>query len=74
MNAVSVKHDIDGNYGKPGQTVITAGRRLAICRSEYLGDWYISWSPRNDNQNAEGPWDEWVALAHAILAVPGVNQ
>jgi hypothetical protein len=50
------------------ETNIRSGRRLAIKNSDWLPDWYISWSPRNCNQNAEGPWSEWVELAKAILA------
>lgn len=38
-----------------------------MCKSECLEDWWISHSPRNDNQNAEGTWEEWVSLASAIL-------
>jgi hypothetical protein len=51
-------------------TVIEAGRRLGVRRSVSLSDWYTSWSPRNDNSNAEGPWSEWVELAREILAHP----
>lgn len=54
--------------GEPGAIVARAGRRLAVQRSAWLNDWYISYSPRNDNQNAEGDWAEWVALAREILA------
>lgn len=36
-------------------------------RSKWLEDWWISYSPRNDNQNAEGTWKEWVSLASRIL-------
>ena len=42
-------------------------RMLAMCRSKWLEDWWISYSPRNDNQNAEGTWEEWVSLASKIL-------
>lgn len=51
----------------PRDYVRGGGRRCAVKKSEWLDDWWISHSPRNDNQNAEGPWEDWVALAHAIL-------
>ncbi|WP_267395603.1 MULTISPECIES: hypothetical protein [unclassified Sphingomonas] len=47
---------------------LQAERRLGIQRSDWLTGWFVPWSPRNDNQNAEGPWSHWVELAHAILA------
>lgn len=46
---------------------IEAGRRLGVERSGWLTGWFTSWSPRNDNSNAEGSWSEWVELAHAII-------
>lgn len=46
-------------------------RRLAMRRSKWLEDWWISYSPRNDNQNAEGTWEEWVSLASKILEADG---
>lgn len=46
---------------------LKAERRCGIQRSLWLGGWFVPWSPRNDNENAEGPWSHWVALAHAIL-------
>jgi hypothetical protein len=30
----------------------------------------VQWSPRNDNNNAEGTWDHWVDLAVKILQDP----
>jgi hypothetical protein len=47
--------------------VVTGGRRLAIRGSRHLDDWYLPYSPRNGNDNAEGPWSDWVALAKEIL-------
>ncbi|PTR08652.1 MULTISPECIES: hypothetical protein [unclassified Novosphingobium] len=46
---------------------IQGERRCGIQRSEWLDGWFVPWSPRNDNQNAEGPWSHWVALAHKII-------
>jgi hypothetical protein len=46
---------------------LSSGRRLGVRPSEWLDDWWISWSPRNSNQNAEGEWSEWVELARMII-------
>ncbi|WP_156340232.1 hypothetical protein [Sphingomonas sp. Leaf17] len=46
---------------------INGAKRCGIQRSDWLTGWYVPWSPRNDNQNAEGPWSDWVDLARAIL-------
>ena len=48
--------------------LISAGKRLAIEESEWLSDWWCSYSPRNGNGNAEGQWCQWVHLARLILA------
>lgn len=56
---------------------IYAGRRLAIEKSDHLGvdgppekRWWVAYSPRNGKSApAEGPWHEWVELAHKILAL-----
>jgi hypothetical protein len=53
---------------------IASGRRLAVKKSEHMDDWYVSYSPRNDNSNAEGDWAEWVDLAERILAEDKVRQ
>ncbi|MGC5796466.1 hypothetical protein [Sphingomonas sp. NFX23] len=47
---------------------VQGGKRCGIQRSAWLPSFYVGWSPRNENENAEGPWSDWVALAHAILA------
>jgi hypothetical protein len=44
-------------------------KRCGIQRSAWLDGWYVPWSPRNDNESAEGPWSHWVALANEIIAV-----
>jgi hypothetical protein len=46
---------------------VTGGKRLGVQWCTWMGDWFTSWSPRNSNSNAEGPWDHWVDLALAIL-------
>lgn len=53
--------------GKSGEIVAASSRKLAIRASIYSSDWYISYSPKNDNEYAEGKWDEWVSLAHEVL-------
>lgn len=49
---------------------LDAAKRLAVVESEWLDDWYISHSPRNGNEFAEGTWCQWVHLARLILADP----
>lgn len=49
--------------------VIGAGKRLGVQMPVWMGgDWFTSWSPRNSNSNAEGPWCQWVHLARLILS------
>lgn len=47
---------------------VRSEKRCGIQRSAWLTGWFVPWSPRNDNENAEGPWSHWVALAENILA------
>lgn len=47
-----------------------AGKRLGVQWCTWMGDWFTSWSPRNSNSNAEGPWGHWVDLALRILQDP----
>lgn len=49
---------------------VHAGKRCALDWAPWMGDWFVSSSPRNDNSNAEGPWDHWVDLAIGILKDP----
>lgn len=49
---------------------LSGGKRCGIEKSEWLDGWFVSHSPRNDNSNAEGPWDHWVDLAVQILQHP----
>lgn len=46
------------------------GKRCGVQWTPWMGDWFTSWSPRNDNNNSEGHWDHWVDLAIQILADP----
>ncbi|MFD1546970.1 hypothetical protein [Nonomuraea guangzhouensis] len=49
---------------------INAGKRCGVQWTPWMDDWFTSWSPRNSNSNAEGPWDHWVDLAINILKDP----
>jgi hypothetical protein len=49
---------------------IKSGKRCGVQWTPWMEDWFTSWSPRNDNNNAEGPWDHWVDLAIRILQDP----
>jgi hypothetical protein len=49
---------------------IKAGKRLGVNWCPWMGDFFISHSPRNSNSNAEGPWAQWVDLALRILKDP----
>src|ERR1700704_1208480 len=51
-------------------SVVQAAKRCGMQWAPWMGDWFTSWSPRNSNNNAEGPWDHWVDLALAILQDP----
>lgn len=51
-------------------SVINAGKRCGVQWQPWMDDWFTSWSPRNSNNNAEGPWDHWVDLAIQILQDP----
>ena len=46
--------------------VRVGGESLAIC-GDMKQNWFIGFSPEYDNLSAEGPWEEWVRLARAIL-------
>jgi hypothetical protein len=49
---------------------IQVGKRCGVQWTPWMGDYFTSWSPRNANSNAEGPWDHWVDLAIEILRDP----
>ena len=50
-----------------GNQVRIGGSTLAIS-GDSNHDWFIGYSPHYDALAAEGPWEEWVRLAQAILA------
>lgn len=53
---------------------IQGGKRCGVQWTPWMEDWFTSWSPRNGNNNAEGPWDHWVDLAIKILQDPMTAQ
>ncbi|MDN5964359.1 hypothetical protein [Acidipropionibacterium jensenii] len=61
--------DYDEKY-IPG---IKSAKRLDVIWTPWMGDWFVSHSPRNGNSNAEGPWDQWVNLAISILQHPATE-
>lgn len=50
--------------------VQASGKRCGVQWTSWMDDWFTSWSPRNSNNHAEGPWDHWVDLAIQILRDP----
>jgi hypothetical protein len=50
--------------------VASSGKRCGVQWTPWMDDWFTSWSPRNGNNNAEGPWAHWVDLALRILNDP----
>lgn len=53
--------------------VFNAAKRLGIQRCPWMNDWFVSWSPRNSNSNAEGSWHHWANLAAMILSHPATK-
>lgn len=49
---------------------LRSGKRCGVQHAPWMGDWFTSWSPRNSNSNAEGPWAHFVDLAVKILQDP----
>lgn len=58
------------DYGYEEVPVHGSGKRCGVQWDPWMGDWFNSWSPRNGNSNAEGPWDHWIDLALGILSDP----
>lgn len=50
--------------------VFEAAKRCGMEWTPWMGDWFVSYSPRNGNSNSEGTWDHWVDLALMILRDP----
>ncbi|GAA2347250.1 hypothetical protein [Dactylosporangium salmoneum] len=53
-----------------GVIVHEGGKRCGLQWTPWVGDWFVSYSPRNGNSHAEGHWDHWVDLALYILRDP----
>ncbi len=60
---------------------IAGGYRCGITACNGLNDgdepdgWWVGYSPRNGmNASVEGPWADWVELAHQILAEDARRQ
>lgn len=52
---------------------IKSSKRASIRWTPWMGDWFVSHSPRNGNENAEGTWDHWVQVALSILQHPATE-
>ena len=50
------------------QRPVGTSNSLACIPSREIKDWFIPVNPSNQNVTPEGDWEEWVELAHAILA------
>lgn len=61
------------DYGKKYLDGIEGAKRVNVVWTPWMGDWFVSNSPRNGNSNAEGPWDHWVSLALSILQHPATE-
>lgn len=62
--------------GEPTEIkTFAASKRCGIQQCPWMtnGDWFTSWSPRNDNNNAEGTWHHWANLAAFILSHPATQ-
>ncbi len=53
---------------------INAAKRLGIQRCAWMNDWFVPWSPRNENKHGEGTWHHWANLAAAILSHPATKE
>lgn len=58
------------NFEEKYVTRIKSSKRATIVHTPWMGDWFVSHSPRNGNSHAEGTWDHWVQLALSILQHP----
>ena len=52
---------------------INGSKRASIVWTPWMGDWFVSHSPRNGNKHAEGTWDHWVQVALSILQHPATE-
>lgn len=58
------------SWGWTKDEAIRGAKRCGVQWVPWMSDWFTSWSPRNDNSNAEGSWEHWVTLAQQILNHP----
>jgi hypothetical protein len=54
--------------GHDEQPVYHITNCLGIRWAPWMGDWFVSWSPRNSD--IEGTWDHWIDLSLLILSDP----
>lgn len=52
---------------------VRSSKRASIVWTPWMGDWFVSHSPRNGNEHAEGTWDHWVQVALSILQHPATE-
>ena len=52
---------------------IRSAKRCDVVWTPWMGDWFVSHSPRNGNSHAEGTWEHWVELALSILQHPATE-
>jgi hypothetical protein len=57
----------DDDYDYKYIATLASTKRLSVVNAPWMGDWFVSHSPRNGNENAEGPWSHWVQVALSIL-------
>ena len=48
---------------------VYVAKRLAIRKSDNIGNWYLGWSDRNSNEFDEGTWGDWVTLSNVIREI-----
>ncbi len=54
---------------------IHGGKRCAVEASDAMDGWWVGVSPRNGyGALCEGPWEDWVNLAHQILAADEAHR
>ncbi|MCT2177440.1 hypothetical protein M3F63_07125 [Brachybacterium muris] len=58
------------NYDEQYIRGLKGSKRASIVWAPWMGDWFVSHSPRNGNDCAEGTWDHWVQVAVSILQHP----
>jgi len=62
-----------GDYDEVFVPGIKGVKRATVVWTPWMGDWFVSFSPRNGNNNAEGTWDHWAQIALSILQHPATQ-